>query len=86
MASEDELTYGNFFSSSKKMKSKKSSKGDQKSGKRRARTGVDFRTNRGGATTNRITRDGLVDKFEAATDFEREMADALEKAGMEDKR
>eukprot|EP00578_Thalassiosira_sp_NH16_P029215 CAMPEP_0181104500 /NCGR_PEP_ID=MMETSP1071-20121207/15467_1 /TAXON_ID=35127 /ORGANISM="Thalassiosira sp., Strain NH16" /LENGTH=303 /DNA_ID=CAMNT_0023187715 /DNA_START=62 /DNA_END=970 /DNA_ORIENTATION=+ len=45
---------------------------------------LDFRTNRGGATTHRVTRDGLVDKFEAATDFEREMADALEKAGMED--
>lgn len=45
---------------------------------------LDFRTNKGGATTNRITRDTLVDKFEATNDFEKELQLALEKAGMED--
>lgn len=45
---------------------------------------LDFRTNKGGATTNRITRDTLVDKFEATNDFEKELQRALEKAGMED--
>jgi len=44
---------------------------------------LDFRTNKGGATTNRITRDVLVDKFEATTDFEKEIQVALEKAGMD---
>ena len=39
---------------------------------------LDFRTNKGGATTNRITRDVLVDKFEATTDFEKEIQVALE--------
>lgn len=45
---------------------------------------LDFRTNKGGATTNRITRDTLVDKFEATNVFEKELQRALEKAGMED--
>lgn len=45
---------------------------------------LDFRTNKGGATTNRITRDTLVDKFEATNDFEKELQLALEKAGMDD--
>ena len=47
---------------------------------------LDFRTNAGGARTNRVTRDTLVDKFEAKTDFEKELQDALEKAGMEDEK
>ncbi|KAL7545686.1 hypothetical protein ACHAWF_009036 [Thalassiosira exigua] len=47
---------------------------------------LDFRTNRGGAATHGITRDALVDKFEASNDFEREMRGALERAGMEDER
>ena len=45
---------------------------------------LDFRTNKGGATTNRITRDTLIDKFEPTNDFEREIQLALEKAGMDD--
>lgn len=45
---------------------------------------LDFRTNRGGATTHRITRETLVDKFEATNEFEKELQLALEKAGMED--
>ena len=47
---------------------------------------LDFRTNKGGATTNRITRDTLVEKFEATNDFEKELQSALEKAGMEDEK
>ena len=45
---------------------------------------LDFRSNGGGAATNRVTRDTLVEKFEPCNDFEREIRDALEKAGMED--
>ena len=47
---------------------------------------LDFRTNKGGATTNRITRDTLVEKFEATNEFEKELQSALEKAGMEDEK
>jgi len=47
---------------------------------------LDFRTNKGGAATHRITRDALVEKYEPTNDFERELQDALEKAGMEDER
>ena len=45
---------------------------------------LDFRSNGGGAATNRVTRDTLVEKFEPSNDFEREIRDALERAGMED--
>mmetsp|Transcript_37379 Transcript_37379/g.78294 ORF Transcript_37379/g.78294 Transcript_37379/m.78294 type:complete len:989 (-) Transcript_37379:56-3022(-) len=45
---------------------------------------LDFRENK--ATTHRVTRDTLVDKFEATNDFERELQSALEMAGMEDER
>mmetsp|Transcript_26598 Transcript_26598/g.57165 ORF Transcript_26598/g.57165 Transcript_26598/m.57165 type:complete len:915 (+) Transcript_26598:136-2880(+) len=47
---------------------------------------LDFRTNKGGATTNRVTRDTLVEKFEATNDFEKELQSALEQAGMEDEK
>lgn len=47
---------------------------------------LDFRTNKGGATTNRVTRDTLVEKFEATNDFEKELQNALEVAGMEDEK
>ena len=45
---------------------------------------LDFRTNPGGATTHRVTRDTLVDKFIPCNDFEKELHIALEKAGMDD--
>jgi U3 small nucleolar RNA-associated protein 14 len=51
--------------------------------KRDAET-LDFRTNAGGANANRVTRDTLVEKFVPTNDFEREIQDALEKAGMDD--
>jgi len=47
---------------------------------------LDFRTNGGGAATNRVTGGTLVDKFEATTDFEKELQEALETAGMEDEK
>ena len=47
---------------------------------------LDFRTNKGGATTHRVTRDTLVEKFEATNDFEKELQSALEEAGMEDEK
>ena len=46
---------------------------------------LDFRPNKNQATT-RVTRDMLVDKFEAKTEFEAELAKALEVAGMEDEK
>lgn len=45
---------------------------------------LDFRTNPGGASTHRVTRDTLVDKFIPCNDFEKELHVALEKAGMDD--
>lgn len=45
---------------------------------------LDFRENK--STTHRVTRDTLVDKFEATNDFEKELQSALETAGMEDER
>ena len=45
---------------------------------------LDFRTSRNGTRTNKVTRDTLVDKFEATNDFERELQEALEAAGVED--
>lgn len=47
---------------------------------------LDFRVNKGGAKASRVTKDGLVDKFEARTEFEEELAKALEVAGMEDEK
>ncbi|KAL7535509.1 hypothetical protein ACHAXR_006534 [Thalassiosira sp. AJA248-18] len=47
---------------------------------------LDFRTNPGGATLNRVTRDTLVDKFEPRSEFEMELQCALEEAGMEDEK
>ena len=46
---------------------------------------LDFRPNKNLATT-RVTRDMLVEKFEAKTEFEAELAKALEVAGMEDEK
>ena len=46
---------------------------------------LDFRPNKHLGTT-RVTRDILVDKFEAKTEFEAELAQALEVAGMEDEK
>ena len=47
---------------------------------------LDFRVNRGGAKGSSVTSGALVDKFEARTEFEEELAKALEVAGMEDER
>lgn len=47
---------------------------------------LDFRTNKGGTSCNRVTRDTLVEKFEATTDFEKEIQQALTQAGMQDER
>ncbi len=46
---------------------------------------LDFRPNKNQAST-RVTRDMLVEKFEAKTEFEAELAKALEVAGMEDEK
>ncbi len=46
---------------------------------------LDFRPNKNQAST-RVTRDMLVEKFEAKTEFEEELAKALEVAGMEDEK
>ena len=43
---------------------------------------LDFRVNKGGAKASGVTKDGLIDKFEARTEFEEELAKALEVAGM----
>ena len=47
---------------------------------------LDFRTNKGGTSCNRVTRDTLVEKFEASTDFEKELQQALTQAGMQDEK
>ena len=48
---------------------------------------LDFRPNKGGhGADTRLTRDILVSKFEARTEFEEELAKALEVAGMEDEK
>ena len=47
---------------------------------------LDFRVNKGGAKASCVTKDGLIDKFEAKTEFEEELAKALEVAGMEDEK
>ena len=47
---------------------------------------LDFRPNTGGAKKSGLTSGALVDKFEAKTEFEQELAKALEMAGMEDEK
>eukprot|EP00804_Cyclotella_cryptica_P020507 CCRYP_019419-RB/>CCRYP_019419-RB protein AED:0.18 eAED:0.18 QI:302/1/1/1/1/1/4/165/917 len=47
---------------------------------------LDFRVNKGGAKASCVTKDGLIAKFEAKTEFEEELARALEIAGMEDEK
>lgn len=47
---------------------------------------LDFRVNKGGAKASCVTKDGLIAKFEARTQFEEELAKALEVAGMEDEK
>lgn len=47
---------------------------------------LDFRVNKGGAKASGVTKDGLIDKFEARTEFEEELAKALEVAGMDDEK
>lgn len=47
---------------------------------------LDFRVNKGGAKASCVTKDSLIDKFEARTEFEEELARALEIAGMENEK
>jgi len=47
---------------------------------------LDFRPNKGAGAETRLTKDVLVSKFEAKTDFEEELAKALEVAGMKDEK
>eukprot|EP01082_Thalassiosira_pseudonana_P011372 g9944.t1 g9944 contig4:923114-924738(+) len=47
---------------------------------------LDFRVNKGGSKASAVTKDRLVEKFEARTEFEEELARALEVAGMEDEK
>ncbi len=47
---------------------------------------LDFRPNKGAGAETRLTKDVLISKFEAKTDFEEELAKALEVAGMEDEK
>jgi U3 small nucleolar RNA-associated protein 14 len=47
---------------------------------------LNFRVNKGGAKASCVTKDSLIDKFEARTEFEEELARALEIAGMENEK
>ena len=47
---------------------------------------LDFRVNKGGARASSATKESLISKFEARTEFEEELARALEVAGMEDEK
>ena len=47
---------------------------------------LNFHTNWGGTTTNRVTRDALVEKIEATNEFEKELQNTLEVTGMDDEK